>query len=187
MNNRCSYPRMRGYENYGGRGIRVCSEWSLNNPQGFTNFKEWMISEGYQEDLPRGAQTIDRIDVNGNYSPDNCRLISNFEQQGNTRKNVFLSKDGEIHHVAEWARITGMSKTAIRKRMRNGLCDSDVLTKPKKKTDTKYEFEYKGKQYKSLTEVANEYDLKMKRLSYLIHKGYSVTEAINHEIAIQMQ
>lgn len=187
MNNRCSYPGMRGYKNYGGRGIKVCSEWSSKNPDGFKHFKEWMISEGYQEELPTGAQTIDRIDTNGNYSPDNCRLISNFEQQGNTRRNVFLRKDGETHHIAEWARITGISNTGIRKRRLNGLNDTDVLTKPKKNTNTRYEFRYNGKQYRSLTEVAGDYGLKMKRLSYLIHKGYGITEAIDYEIANQMQ
>lgn len=178
MNMRCNYAGAKGFKNYGGRGIKVCEEWSTENKEGFKNFEKWMLEHGYDETLPRGAQTIDRIDCDGNYAPNNCRLISNFEQQANKRKNVFLTYKGETHHISEWARITGMSITVIRKRMNQGFDAEELFNKPLKNTNQKYNFEYQGKQYTSLTEVANDYGLSMKRLSYLIRRGRTVTEAI---------
>ena len=181
MNNRCSYPGMPGYSDYGGRGIRVGNEWNKTNPEGFKNFKAWMISQGYDETLPRGVQTIDRIDVNGDYCPDNCRLISMFEQAANTRKNVYITYNGETHHVSEWARITGMSKAGITRRFKSGMSAEEIFNKPLKPTNNHYEFDYEGKHYTTLTEVANDYSLDMKYMSLLINrKGYSVIEAIEY-------
>jgi len=133
MNTRCNYSSDREYHNYGGRGITVCSEWHQSNPEGWHNFKSWMISQGYDETLPTGEQTIDRIDVNEGYSPNNCRLISNLQQQSNTRRNVYLTFKGERHHISEWSRITGISKSGIRSRIARGMSDEEVLSTPVKR------------------------------------------------------
>ena len=74
------------YKDYGGRGITICDEWKDD----FEMFYEWSMQNGYREDL-----TIDRIDVNGNYEPTNCRWATLIEQQNNTRKNRFLTFNGE--------------------------------------------------------------------------------------------
>lgn len=179
MNQRCKNPNSTEYKNYGGKGIRVCDDWNSSNKDGFKNFKKWMLDNGYDESLERGMQTVDRRDGNKNYCPDNCHIISNFEQQANTSRNIKVTYKGETHHIAEWARILGISKDALAKRLRR-MSVEDAFITPLKKTNTSYQFTYNGKFYDSLTEVAKDYGLDMKHISYLIHKGLSVNEAIEN-------
>ena len=81
MKARCGNPNNISYKWYGAKGVTVCDEWNKS----YTAFKNWMIENGYDESLPRGQQTIDRINPYGNYEPSNCRLISIQEQQHNKR------------------------------------------------------------------------------------------------------
>lgn len=81
MKTRCTNPNAKSYRAYGGRGITVCDEWLHNFPA----FQEWAITHGYDETAPFGECTIDRIDVNGNYEPSNCRWVSMEVQQTNKR------------------------------------------------------------------------------------------------------
>lgn len=78
MKRRCDYEKNSNFKYYGGRGIAVCDEWQHD----FASFRDWALSNGYKEDL-----SIDRIDVNGNYCPENCRWVSMAEQQRNKRNN----------------------------------------------------------------------------------------------------
>lgn len=90
MINRCYYKYNKEYHNYGGRGIIVCDEWKTS----YSNFYNWVINNDYIEPdkniLKRDRLSIDRIDPNGNYCPENCRFIPMSEQQKTTRK--YLSK-----------------------------------------------------------------------------------------------
>lgn len=90
---RCNNKKAKDYKNYGGRGITICTEWGKS----FQSFYDWSIANGYKENL-----TIDRIDVNGNYEPTNCRWVDMKTQQRNKRNNVLLEIGGEKKCISEW-------------------------------------------------------------------------------------
>lgn len=108
MRQRCSNKNLPSYKNYGGRGISVCDEW--NNS--FEAFNEWAMSNGYEEGL-----SIERIDNNGNYCPDNCKWITKSGQANNRRMNKHIEYKGEIHNLSEWCNILGISYSLVHNRM----------------------------------------------------------------------
>ena len=82
MRSRCNTTTADDYKYYGGRGVKICDEWSS-----FENFWNWAIANGYDKDAPRGKCTIDRIDVYGNYCPENCRWVDMKTQCSNKRNS----------------------------------------------------------------------------------------------------
>lgn len=98
---RCYNPNCPQYHHYGGRGIEMCREWR-EHPEAFC---EWAIANGYTDEL-----TIDRVDFNGNYEPNNCRWITMNKQQVNKRNNVRITYNGKTQCVAEWARELGVNQ-----------------------------------------------------------------------------
>jgi hypothetical protein len=107
---RCYSMKSKDYESYGGRGITVCDEWL--GEKGFENFYNWAISNGYSDKL-----SIDRINVDGRYEPENCRWITNEEQQCNKRNSNYLHYNGETKTISEWAKIKGISDSTLRSRI----------------------------------------------------------------------
>ena len=105
MKTRCYNPKDKHYKNYGGRGIRVCDEWNNrervpekdNATKGYLAFKKWALENGYADNL-----TIDRINVNGNYEPSNCRWITHKEQCNNTTRNRLITYKGKTQTVKQW-------------------------------------------------------------------------------------
>lgn len=118
MIQRCTNPNDRGFKNYGGRGIRVCSRWAES-------------FEAFREDMgPRPAgMSIDRIDVNGHYEPGNCRWATQVQQARNTRRNVWLEHDGRRMLACDWAAELGISRQRMEQRMRARLPPERLFAK----------------------------------------------------------
>jgi hypothetical protein len=110
MKRRCNSPTRYAHEYYHDIGIKVCAEWS----EDFQKFKTWALENGYSDKL-----TIDRIDYNGNYSPDNCRWISMKAQCNNRRSNMYITIGGVTHTLSEWSELSGIKASTIRNRIIN--------------------------------------------------------------------
>ncbi len=120
MRQRCLNPNATGYHRYGGRGIQVCKEWA----DSFECFFAWAMKAGYQKGLQ-----IDRADNDGDYCPENCRWVTRSQNQNNRSTNRFIECNGERHTVAEWSRITGISRKALDYRIKAGKTPEEILTK----------------------------------------------------------
>lgn len=125
MKSRCYNAKNKFYSYYGGRGISVCDEWKDD----YSAFSAWSKSNGYDDTL-----TIDRIDHDGNYCPQNCRWVSRKVQQNNTRYTHLFTINGETHSIAEWCRIYNVPHERVRQRVVNKGWDIlDALTVPPKR------------------------------------------------------
>jgi hypothetical protein len=119
MKQRCSNSKVAAYKDYGARGIVVCREW-VND---FQAFYSWAVSNGYNDNL-----SIDRIDVNGNYNPLNCRWADSRIQCRNRRNNVFIEYNGQKKILADWSFLTGIDSETISNRLNAGWNIRDTLT-----------------------------------------------------------
>ena len=120
MKMRCHNPNNTSYKNYGARGIKVCKEWLCD----FENFYKWSMNNGYDDTL-----SIDRMNVNEDYSPSNCRWATRLEQNNNSRHNTYLIFNGESKTIKQWSLITGIKETTIISRLQYGWSIEDSLTK----------------------------------------------------------
>ena len=121
MKQRCLNPNYNQFYLYGGRGITICSEWENDFPA----FAEWAKNNGYNDTL-----TIDRIDCNKGYCPDNCRWVTYKSQANNKRNNRKLTYKNETHTISEWAEIKGISYSCLKSRIKLGWDVEDALEKP---------------------------------------------------------
>lgn len=110
MRKRCHSENSTSYKNYGGRGIFVCEEWRYS----FENFKDWALENGYADDL-----TIDRVDVNGGYCPENCRWTTYKVQGRNRTCNILITYKGETKTLSEWSEIAGINWHTLYGRLKN--------------------------------------------------------------------
>lgn len=119
MRNRCYRKSVLHYSDYGGRGIIVCDEWKNS----YESFRDWALVNGYQDNL-----SIDRINNDGNYEPDNCRWVSAAQQANNRRSNRLITYNGETHNVSEWAKILNKNPKSLYSRIYAGWDLEKVLT-----------------------------------------------------------
>ncbi len=120
MLGRCKNPNDNVFHHYGGRGIRVCAEWS-------TSYEAFLRDMGRR---PSSGHSLDRIDVNGNYEPGNCRWATKTEQMRNTRDNHLLTHAGTTATLSEWSERTGINSHTLHTRVSRGWSAADALTRP---------------------------------------------------------
>ena len=118
MRLRCNNPNATGYERYGGVGITICPRW--DGPDGFPNFLSDM---GVRPD----GFSLDRIDNQKGYSPENCRWADMATQKRNRKNSVLITHDGQTKSAAEWARLLGTHRNNILRRLKRGLPLDQVL------------------------------------------------------------
>lgn len=128
MLGRCS-PTYHGASNYYDRGIRVCDEWRGEN--GFLNFKKWSLENGFDETKPWTEMTLDRIDVNGNYEPSNCRWTDSKTQCNNMRTNIIIAYNGETKTLKQWSETLGLNYGMIRARHQRGWTVPELFAEPR--------------------------------------------------------
>lgn len=125
MKARCNNKQGRDYHKYGGRGIQVCEEWQKD----YTVFREWALAHGYQDNL-----TIDRIDNNGNYCPENCRWTTTKVQNNNQRSNILITYNNEIHTLQQWSEILSIKYTTLYRRIHLGWDIDKTFTQKVRKS-----------------------------------------------------
>lgn len=170
MRQRCSNKNLPSWEHYGGRGIKVCSDWNTS----FEKFMEWALSSGYEDKL-----TIDRIDVNGNYEPNNCRWVTVKEQANNKTNSRIETYKGISASVATLCEIFSKDYALVSGRLQNGwsideAMDYEVGDWAKKKH---HYLTFNG-QTKSIQEFAHEYGFKRSIIGERLKRGWSVEEAL---------
>lgn len=135
---RCYNTNHPNYKDYGGRGIAVCDEW-LNS---FQAFYDWSMVNGYKDTL-----TIDRIDVNSNYEPSNCRWVDRKQQANNRRRNIVIKFDKYNYTISQWAEILNLSQLTLASRYHKNFDVVEMLTK---RSDDKHLYTH---QVKTLAEL----------------------------------
>lgn len=123
---RCRDSKLKCYPNYGGRGIKVCSEWDT-----FERFKDWAESNGWDDKKSRKEQSLDRIDVNGDYCPGNCRFVTMKKQENNRRNTPMITYRGKTLPISEMASKYGLKRVTLYDRIiMRGWSVEDAIEKP---------------------------------------------------------
>lgn len=171
MKQRCYNPKNTSYKSYGGRGITVCNEWKDN----FISFYNWAVNNGYRDDL-----TIDRIDVNENYCPENCRWATRKEQARNMTTNRIINVNGEKICLAEFCEKNKLNYKRVSKRTWSGMSFDNAI-KRRKNFHFIY-LEYNGEK-KSLSEWAKIKGIREKTLwSRIKELKWDAEKALNKPI-----
>ena len=168
MKTRCYNQNYDKYQYYGGKGIAVCDEWLSS----YDAFEKWAIENGYNDTL-----TLDRINVNGNYCPENCRWITRKGQANNRTSNRLITYNGETKTIQQWADITGISHKTISQRIASGWSIDKTMTTP-----IHTEFHNNPITFNGITlskaEWARRLDLSSKAIANRIDRGWSVEKAL---------
>ena len=159
---RCYNPKSKEYKNYGARGIKVCDRW-LNS---FKNFLEDM------GESPKGL-TIERINNNGNYEPENCKWATYLEQNNNTRRNSYLTHQGETLTVAQWSKKLGINKDTLLGRKERNWSDELALITPVKSEMAKNQYLTLNGETKTISQWSQELNIHRDTLFSRKYSGWS--------------
>ncbi len=166
---RCYTTTSKSYPHYGGRGIKMCDEW-FND---FEIFEKWALANGYDENAPKGQCTIDRIDVNKGYSPDNCRWISLSEQSDNRTNTIYLTHNGKTQTLLQWSKELNINPKTMATRYFKGWTVEKMLTCQTNERRGKNTIEYQGEVH-SLGFWARKLGLSEATIWRRYSKGYPV-------------
>lgn len=180
MKTRCYNSNCKSYKNYGGRGITICEEWNNrelipqedNITKGFKAFKKWALENGYTEKL-----SIDRIDVNKGYSPENCRWITHKEQCNNTRRNRLITYKGKTQNLMQWCEELNLSYRIVVQRICTYHWDIEKAFETNKNPNTRM-LTYNGKT-QTLTEWGKELGIKEATLSWRLKAGWTIEKSLS--------
>lgn len=161
---RCLNKNNENYDLYGGRGISICDEWMGDN--GYANFRTWALNNGYKNEL-----TIDRIDVNGNYEPSNCRWATMKTQMNNRRNSIKININGQEMTLSDIADEYGISRGTVGSRYRAGCVGNEIIFGKDLK---KYEVD--GRLY-TADEISNVFGIPKRQFASRLGKGWSVEKA----------
>lgn len=125
MKNRCYNPSVDSYADYGARGIKVCPEW-----QEFIPFMRWAYGNGFKESKNSRGYSLDRIDTNGDYCPENRKWSTSIEQANNKRNNHVLEYNGQKKTIAEWSREFDIPYGVLSQRIYRGWTIERALETP---------------------------------------------------------
>lgn len=172
MQQRCCNKSHSEYPNYGGRGISVCSEWQ----ESFATFLKDMGPR------PSPEYTIERIDVNGDYHPGNCRWATHAEQNRNMRRNRYLSMNGETLTITDWARRIGVTPSTLDARIANGWSLEEALSSSKDQRFDRFAnavtLSHNGRTL-SIPEWSKMTGICERTIRARLRRGWSVEEALN--------
>lgn len=128
MKQRCINPKQKVYKNYGGRGIKICDDWKSD----FMTFYNWAMNNGYSDKL-----SIDRLDVNGNYEPNNCRWVNQKVQLRNTRRTIIIKIGNQEKCLKDWCAVYNKPYSTVCGRIKSGYSKTNALTKDRYKRGIK--------------------------------------------------
>ena len=168
MKTRCTNPNYDKYQYYGGKGVSVCDEW-LNS---YDAFEQWALSHGYADGL-----TLERIDVHGDYTPENCRWSSRKDQANNRTSNHYIEYNGVTKTMMQWCEDLGLEYGMVSQRLRNGWSVERAFTEPHHNTNKTRLITFRG-QTKRLYEWAKDVGLPFNVLYNRLDKGWTVEQAL---------
>jgi hypothetical protein len=120
MKTRCTNPNHISYRLYGAKGVMVCDEW-----QDYAVFRKWSIENGYSKEM-----TIDRINADGNYEPENCQWATPRQQMWRCKQTAVITHNGITLPSPAWAKMAGLRPDQLRSRLRNGWSMEDAISVP---------------------------------------------------------
>lgn len=161
MKSRCYNPQNKAYKHYGGRGIKICKDWLEN---GGEKFYKWALDNGYMKGL-----SIERIDVDGDYCPENCKWITMAEQTRNRTDSLIFEYNGEKKCLSEWCRVFGVEEMYIRARINKGMSFEDAMFTPKKEGHILEQCKERGVNYRTV-------------LSRMRNQGMCLEEAMSKSV-----